>query len=182
MKKNVWIFGLVGGFISIIWFIILLSSGGTHFENGEVYGYTTMLLAFSTIFVAIKNYRDKYNEGVVSFGKAFRIGLFITLIASTVYVATWLIYYYSGSGSKFISEYMSFMLEQKKAAGASEAELALFSKEMQEFAVMYRNPFFNALITYMEILPVGVLISLIAALIMKRKKKTDGEIPLDQPV
>lgn len=171
MKKNVWIFGLVGGFISIIWMFVLLASDKPDFENGEVYGYTTMLLAFSTIFVAIKNYRDKYNDGEISFGKAFRIGLYISLIASTVYVGTWLIYYFSGAGDDFIRQYSEFALEQKKAAGATDAQLLQFSREMKDFGVLYSNPFFNALITYMEILPVGVLISLIAALIMKRKKK-----------
>lgn len=141
------------------------------FDNGMLIGYATMLLAFSMIVVAVKNYRDKYNDGAITFGKAFRIGLWISLIASTIYVITWLIYFYT-SGTNFLEEYSAYYLDQMKASGASQTVIDAQAAEMKEFGRMYQNPFFNALMTYMEILPVGLLLSVIIALIMKRKPKT----------
>jgi hypothetical protein len=170
MRKKVFLFGAIAGVIAIIWMIRLMFESKIDFENGELIGYATMLLAFSTIFVAVKNYRDKQNEGVISFGKAFRMGLGITLVASTIYVVTWLIYYYA-SGTDFLQQYGAYYTEQMRSSGASEAAVQAQMKEMETIVQMYQNPLFNALFTYMEILPVGVLVSLIAALVLKRKQR-----------
>lgn len=171
MRKNVWVCGVIGGLISIAWLLYLpFQDSIMDTDYGMLIGYATMLLAFSLIFVAIKNYRDHYNGGVISFGKAFRIGLFISLIASTIYVLAWVIYYFT-SGTNFIEEYSAYQIDHLKSAGASPAMIEAEVAKMKEFAQLYQNPFFNALITYTEILPVGLLLSLIAAFVMKRKQK-----------
>jgi Protein of unknown function (DUF4199) len=174
MKKIVIVCGLIaGGIVSammIITMAIYTSTG--NFENGMIYGYASMLLAFSLIFVGIKNYRDKYNNGIISFGKAFKIGLFITLIASTMYVIVWLIDYYFFIPD-FGEKYAAHMLEKLKASGASEIEMAKQTKEMASFSEMYKNPFFNALMTYSEIIPVGLIVTLISSLILKKKIKAN---------
>ena len=96
MKKNVIVYGLISGVAIAVWTVISIgycySSGS--FEGSMVLGYGAMLLAFSLIFVGVKNYRDKYNGGIISFGKAFTMGLYIALIASTIYVLAWMIDYY----------------------------------------------------------------------------------------
>jgi hypothetical protein len=170
MKKIVLVCGLIAGSIvsamMIITMAIYTSTG--NFENGMIYGYASMLLAFSLIFVGIKNYRDKYNSGIISFGKAFKIGLLITLIASTMYVVVWLINYYYFIPD-FGEKYAAHMLEKLKASGASEIEMAKQTKEMASFSEMYKNPFFNALITYSEIIPVGLIVTFISSLILKKK-------------
>jgi hypothetical protein len=173
MKKIVMVCGLIAGLIVsamlVITLVIYKSSGD--FEHGMIYGYASMLLAFSLIFVGIKNYRDKYNHGVINFGKAFKIGLFITLIASTIYVIVWLIDYYffiPDYGEKYAAQ----MLEKLKASGASQMEVAKQTKEMASFSEMYKNPLFNALITYSEIIPVGLIVSLVSSLILKKKINT----------
>jgi len=127
-----------------------------------------MLLAFSLIFVGIKNFRDRHSDGIISFGKAFRIGFFICLIASTFYVVTWMIYshYYPG----YMEQYTAHTLEKMRAAGATQAAIDKEAADMASFTNMYNNnPFFKALLTYLEVLPVGLLVSLVAALILKRK-------------
>jgi hypothetical protein len=175
MKKTVLIYGLIAGLISTSLFIglmILGKAGHDDFENGEIYGYTLMILAFSMIFVATKITRDKHNGGEISFGKAFRVGLYITLIASTIYVIVWLIDYYCFIPD-FAEKYGAHVIEKLKASGAGQAEIAKQSAEMAKFSEMYKNPFFNAMITYTEILPVGLIVSLISASILKRKKKTE---------
>ncbi len=171
MKKNVIVCGLIAGFISTAWMFGLMITGSSDqmdFDNGMWIGYASMLLAFSLIFVAVKNFRDHHNGGLITFGKAFKIGLLVTLIASTVYVLVWLVDYFYFIPD-FSEKYAAHFIEQKRAEGASEETIALHTKEMAEFSRLYKNPLFNALITYTEILPVGLLISLVAALILKRK-------------
>ncbi|WP_462254797.1 DUF4199 domain-containing protein [Ferruginibacter sp.] len=172
MKKIVIVCGLIGGLIvSVLMLIsIALCYKSGNFEDGMLYGYASMLLAFSLVFVGIKNYRDKYNSGFVSFGKAFKTGLFITLIASTIYVIAWMIDYYVFMPD-FADKYAAHMLEKLKADGASLAEIAKQTKTMDNFSEMYKNPLLVALFTYAEILPVGLIVTLISAFILKRKIK-----------
>ncbi len=173
MKKTVIICGLIAGLISTSMFIGLMILGKADhddFENGMIYVYTLMILAFSFIFVGTKITRDKHNGGTISFGKAFRVGLYITLIASTIYVMVWLVDYYVFIPD-FAEKYAAKAVEKLKASGASQVEIANKTAEMARFSEMYKNPFFNALLTYSEILPVGLLVSLISAWTLKRKRK-----------
>src|SRR4029078_1237394 len=99
MQKNIFIYGLIAG---IVVSVLMLSSvnylshceGNVDYGTSMLIGYASMLLSFSLVFVGIRNFRDKYNEGVISFGKAFKIGIIIVLIASTIYVVAWLVDYY----------------------------------------------------------------------------------------
>lgn len=170
MKKVVLVNGIIAGLIVSVLMVastLYFKSSGDH-ENGMIYGYASMILAFAFIFVGIKSFRDRYNNGLISFGKAFKIGLLIALIASTFYVATWLVEYFYFFPD-FAEKYAEVELAKAKAAGATEAELAKQTAEMASFAKWYKNPLFNALMTYAEILPVGLLVSLVSALLLKRK-------------
>ena len=180
MKKIVLVNGIIGGFITAGMFLVTM---GLYHKNGDFEGgmwfcYASMLLAFSLIFVAIIRFRDKYNGGAVSFGKAFRIGLYITLIASTIYVVTWLIDYYVFIPD-FAEKYAEAAINKLKAAGATATEIASTTKQMDSFKEMYKNPVMVILFTYLEILPVGLLLSLVAALILKRTPKPVIEIAGD---
>ncbi len=173
--KNILIYGIIAGFI--VSSLMLLSvnymshcEGNVDFETGMLIGYASMLIAFSLVFVGIKNYRDKYNDGIISFGKAFKIGIMIVLIASTIYVIAWLIDYFFFIPD-FMEKYSTHMLEELKASGATQLEIDKQVEEMASFSEMYKNPFFNAMMTYMEILPVGLIVTLISSLILKRKTK-----------
>ena len=172
MKKIIIINGLIAGLI--VGAMLLITAGiylkSGNFENGMLLGYATMIVAFSMIFVGIKNYRDKYNDGIISFGRAFKIGILITLIASTIYVVVWLFDYFFLIPD-FEEKYAAAMMEKLKASGASQAEIAKQTKAMASFKEMYNNPFFNALVTYMEIIPVGFIVTLISSFILKRKVK-----------
>ncbi len=170
MKKIILTYGLIAGAITMVSITIAtVFHDQIGFDKGIYVGYSMMLFAFSMIFVGIKNYRDNYNQGVVSFGTALKMGLLITLIASTIYVLTWLVVYYNFMPD-FMDKYAVYEIDKMKAAGASTAEMINHTKEMADFAVMYKNPFVNAGMTYMEILPVGLLVSLICAFILKRNQ------------
>jgi len=171
MKKIVIVCGSIGGLIVAAMMAITMGiyykSG--NIENGMLVGYASMLIAFSLIFVGIKSYRDKHNAGAISFGKAFKVGILITLVASTFYVVAWLVDYYCFMPD-FMEKYSASKVNELKAAGASAEKIASEAKEMAWFTENYKNPFFIVLFTYIEILPVGLLVTLIAALVFKRKK------------
>lgn len=178
MRRNIIIFGLIAGVITISWTISFITMDTNHFseesmENGMIYGYLSMILAFSLIFVAVKNYRDKYNSGAVSFGKAFKIGLGITAIASTIYVLVWLVCYFNFFPD-FMDKYADYAIKQMEKSGKAVAEIEAERKKMEDMKVMYRNPVFTIMFTYIEILPVGLLMSLISAAILRRKPKLDA--------
>jgi hypothetical protein len=173
MKKNIIIYGLIAGLIVSILMLIMVNylsycEGNVDYSTSMLLGYASMLLAFSLVFVGIRNYRNKYNQGVISFGKAFKIGILIALIASTLYVIAWLIDYYFFMPN-FAEKYSTHMLDHLKASGASAMEMDKQTKEMAEFVRMYKNPLFVVITSYAEILPVGVVVTLISALLLKRK-------------
>lgn len=173
MKKNILVYGLISGLIVSTLMLLSINNlshceGNVDMGTSMLIGYASMLLAFSLVFVGIRNYRDKYNNGIISFGKAFKIGILIVLIASTMYVVAWQIDYFYFIPD-FMDKYSAHSINELKASGASQAEIDKQVKEMADFAIMYQNPFFNALMTYMEILPVGLLVTLICSFILKRK-------------
>lgn len=171
MKKTVLIFGLISGSI-VTAFMVYASTAcykNADFKTSEVVGYAGMLIAFSFIFVGIKNYRDKFNNGVISFGKAFKTGLYISLIASSLYVGVWLIEYYLFMPD-WLDKYCTHVINAKKAGGVSSTEVDKTISQMASMQEMYKNPLFVILFTYVEVLPIGIIISLISALILKRKE------------
>ncbi len=171
MKKLVLRYGLLGGlFVAAVLATATLYSYSTgRFEGSMVLGYASMLLAFSLIFVAVKQLRDKHHGGVISFGKAFKAAILITLVTSTMYVLTWLVCYYFFMPD-FMQQYSAYMMQKAATDGSTTFEIAMQAEQMKTYADMYKNPLFVVLLTYMEILPVGVLVSLVAALILKRKR------------
>lgn len=177
MKKIILTYGLISGLIASIWmFFISTLSTDKMMELGMVIGFATMIVAFSFIFIAITQFRNKYNMGVISFGKAFQIGALISLIASTIYVLTWMIDY-QFYVPDFYEKYTTAVIEKMKQAGATQAKLDETLKTMQNEGELYKNnPLYRAGVTYMEILPLGLVISLIAAAILKRKKKKDEAV------
>lgn len=169
MKKVILVCGLIAGFILTAMMVVstALCYLNDNFEGNMALGYASMVLAFSVIFVGIKNYRDTYSNGLLSFGKAFKIGLYITLIASTMYVIIWLIDYYFFIPD-FMDKYTAHVLKEAKIAGASSAEMATKTQEMENYKEMYKNPALVILFTYLEVLPIGLVVSLICALFLKK--------------
>jgi hypothetical protein len=178
MKNNTLKFGIIAGFISSIWFMLAMLTGihdKVDMTIGMVIGFSTMIAAFALIFVAVKKQRDQSSTGGINFGPAFLTGLYISLIASTFYVLIWLLSSYTVF-SDFTEKYTKMEIDNLKKAGASEQAIAAKTKEMAEFSENYKNPVVRAAYTYMEILPVGILVSLIAAAILKRKPRQEASV------
>lgn len=173
MKKNVLVFGLLYGLI-VTAFMIYSSVNcyyNANFKSNEVVGYAGMLIAASFIYIGIKNYRDKFNNGAITFGKAFKIGLLITLVASTFYVLVWVIEYYVFLPD-WMDKYCTHLITEAKAAGDNQVKMEKTNELVDTYKKIYSNPFYVVLATYVEVLPIGLIVSLICALILKRKSKT----------
>ena len=170
MKKIIFVYGTIAGLIvgGLMFFSTSYFCSKGDFDGGLIYGYTSMIIAFSMIFVGVKSFRDKYNGGTIKFGKAFKIGLFISLIASTIYVISWLINYYCFMPD-FMDKYAAVMITKAQASGITADQLAKKTAEMAQMKEWYKNPLFVILMTYVEILPVALVVTLISALILKRK-------------
>ncbi|MCE3294629.1 MAG: hypothetical protein K0R65_343 [Crocinitomicaceae bacterium] len=175
MKRNSLVFGIISGLIISAFMgtsMAIMSCGSSNpdsMNNSMIIGFSAMAVAFSFVFVGIKNFRDKQNGGTITFGKAFLLGLMITFIASTLYVITWGIEFHFFMPD-FIDKFAEIQIQQLKDAGMSGAALDQASREMETTIHNYKtNPFYFAMFTYMEILPVGILITLISALILRRK-------------
>lgn len=164
MKKNILVFGGISGLILGLFIIFV-----TAFHTGNaVWGYSAQVIAFSFIYAGVKNYRDKYNEGLISFGKAFRIGLGITLIGATAYVILWCIDFYCFIPD-FMDKYAATLIKEARNSGLTGAALDKRIAGINQIRALYKNPVMVVLFTYAEVLPVGIFISLLTALILKRK-------------
>ncbi len=181
MTRLILIFGLIAGVIvsgvmalSMIWVNNHSSAEvGGDMEYGMFIGYASQLIAFSFIFVAIKTFRDKYQAGSITFWQGCKIGLIISLIGSTMYVITWA-FIYNFVMPDFMVQFSTAAIESAKAAGKSEAEIAAISKEMAGYAAIYKSPFGFTFYTYIEILPTGILVTLISSLILWLSRKKQG--------
>ena len=128
-----------------------------------------MVLAFLMVFVGVKSYRDSVVGGSVTFGRALKVGLLITAVATVCYVATWELIYYQ-LAPDFGDKYAAYAVEKAKQSGAPDAEIAAQVQKMMEFKEMYRNPLVNIALTLLEPLPVGIVFTLVAAGLLSRKR------------
>jgi hypothetical protein len=171
MKKIVLTFGLMSGAIIAGMTAVTLPlcmNGTIPMESGQVIGYSVMVLSFLSIFFAIRSYRDKEAGGTITFGRAFKVGILVTLVGCAVYVISWEIVYYNFLPD-FAETYSAHMLERLRASGASAATLAAEEVKMARFRELYKNPFFNVGMTFLEIFPVGLIVTLVSAAILRKK-------------
>lgn len=176
MKRIVLTYGIIGGIIVSAMMFLTLGSGNHDFDNGLWIGYTTMVIALSTIFFAVKAYRDKHLAGAITFGKAFVLGLYITLIASTMYVASWMVIS-ATSEQDFMEQYYEHEKARLESSGVAAEQMKAELQEIRDFQELYKNPAVKIGSTYMEILPVGLLISLLCAAILKRRDRLGLHVP-----
>jgi hypothetical protein len=176
MRKTVLTFGLIAGAIlSVMMLLTLPFLDRIGFEKGEMIGYTTMVLAFLMVFFGVRAYRDNVAGGELGFGRALKVGLLITAVASVCYVATWQLIYYK-LAPDFGEKYAAHQIETARQAGASAAELARKRDEMAEFQEMYRNPLVNIAVTFLEPLPVGLVLSLVTAGVLGQRRRRNGTV------
>ncbi|HEY4839123.1 MAG TPA: DUF4199 domain-containing protein [Candidatus Acidoferrales bacterium] len=174
MKKTVITFGLISGAISSA-----LMLGTTSFvdrigfDKGYILGYTAIVLSFLLVYFGIRSYRDNVAEGHITFGKAFAVGICITLISCVFYVATWELLFKT-MFPDFMDKYAAYTISKAQASGLSAQALQAQIAEMQQMKVMYANPLYNVLLTFIEPFPVGLAITLLSAAVLRRKARPES--------
>jgi hypothetical protein len=169
VKKTILTFGVISGVISSILMIASVPfMKRPDFDHGYVLGYTTIVLSLLLTFFGVRSYRDNVGDGKITFGKAFLVGLAITVISCMFYVVTWEVIYYNFMPD-FMDKYGAHVLQKMQASGATAAAIQEKSEEINKLKVMYKNPLFNAAMTFIEPFPVGLVITLLSAAVLRKK-------------
>ena len=164
MLNNILKNGIFGGIVAAVVMIAMVfyMKANPGVQPSAVIGFISMLLAFVFLILGIKEQRE-INNGSLSFGKAFLTGLGISFVISTIYVLTWLVIYYNFFPD-FMDRYSEMVLRNTEPA-----ELAIKTTELNQMKEWYKSPVMVILLTYMEIFPIGIVITLIGSLIFKKE-------------
>jgi hypothetical protein len=170
LKKIILTFGLISGVL-----ISLMMGLTIPFQDklghGYLIGYTTIVLSMLLSYFGIRSYRDNVGNGQITFGKAFAVGISITVISCLCYVVTWEIIYFNFMPD-FMDKYGAQVLQKMQSSGATAAAIQQKSEEFNKLKIMYKNPLFNAAMTFIEPFPVGLVITLISAAVLRKKTQS----------
>lgn len=172
MRRVIITYGLISG--AIVSGLMLASmpfweNGVLNFDNGEVVGYTTMVISLSLVFFGIKSCRDYVYHGSITFWQGFKVGILITLIASFMYAVTWEICYHT-IASDFTEKMAQHYVDKARNDGKTAEEVAVVVEQMESMNEWYKNPALRFVITLTEILPVGIVITIICALLLRNRE------------
>jgi hypothetical protein len=170
MFKVILRYGIIAGLIvatPMVWLMATVKAGDDNPLGGMLAGYLTMLLALTAVFLGIKHYRDRELGGAIRFLPAFGLGLGISVVASLMYVAAWEVSM-SISEFNFIAWWSSQIMEG--ARGGTPEQMAKAASDVRDFTAMYNNPLLRMSMTFAEIFPVGLLVSLISAAVLRNSR------------
>jgi hypothetical protein len=169
MKKIVLTFGLISGLIiSVLMDSSLLLADKIGAGHSMALGYTIMVASFLLIYFGIRSYRDNNLAGQISFGRAFACGILIALITTVCYVATWEVLYFNFM-PHFMDGYWAAQIAKVQSSGLDPAAAAAQVAAIQRSQQLYQNPLVNIAYTFIEPLPVGLIVTLISAAVLRRK-------------
>jgi hypothetical protein len=171
MIRKILSYGTVAGLIvGVPLFAITVAlNGHPPLPYGVALGYLTMLIALSAVFAAIKRQRDVELGGVIRFWPALGLGLGISVVAGILYVLAWEAAL-AVTHMDFAGSYAAALIEQQKARGVTGEALARFVADMDRFKVQYANPYYRLSMTFAEIFPVGLLVSLVSAALLRNSR------------
>jgi hypothetical protein len=169
MFRLILAFGLAAGVVAILPMSYLAAGSDSETAHSYVVGYAVLLLALSLVFVGVKRYRDRVLGGAIRFLPALGVGLAISAVAGVVYVIGWEITL-PITDYALVYDYAASMIVLNGSGGASAAELAKVAADMAAFKVQYMNPLVRLPMTFAEIFPVGVLVSLVSAALLRNSR------------
>jgi hypothetical protein len=167
------VYGGLAGIIAIVLIILSMTLDLPSHAHSMWFGYLLMIAALSLIFVGVKRYRDVECGGIVRFGRAFGIGVAIAAVSALVYAAGFELFL-AVTGSNFMDQYMAdysaTTIAGMRADGASQTAIAATMRELDGMAQMMRNPLYRVPMVFIEIFPVGLLVALVSALILRNPR------------
>ncbi len=174
MRKTILTFGLISGAISAaLMSTNMLLANKVSYDHGLYLGYTVIVLSMLLVYFGIRSYRDNVGAGQITFGRAFAVGLGITVISCLLYVAAWEILYFNFLPG-FMDKYGAHEVQKLTAAGASPAAIQAKVEQFKKYKEMYDNPLMNAAMTFIEPFPVGLLMTLISSAMLRKKRQGQG--------
>jgi hypothetical protein len=177
MKRTILTFGLISGALSSLMMVATMPfMDKIGFDKGYVVGYTSIVLSFLLVFFGIRSYRDNVGNGQITFTKGFAVGISITLISCIFYVVTWEILYFTLLPD-FMDKYDAYVVGKLKASGASATAVQAQAEQLKRLKELYKNPLINAAMTFIEPFPVGLLITLLSAAVLRKKAQLQPAQP-----
>jgi hypothetical protein len=175
MKKVVLTFGLIAGLIigGLVWVTaVLVDRGVIGFNRLEFVGYASMLIALSMVFFGIKSYRDNSAPRTLKFWKGVQVGVLISVIASVLYWGGAISYGIVNPGfdERFMKQFTELKVVKLQEQGAPQAQIDAAKAEVDMMAGLFKNPVLFFLVCMMEILPVGIIVTLVSAALLGKKE------------
>lgn len=178
MTRIILIFGIAAGLVVTVPMDLLMTYAEQgHGATSMLTGYLMMVLALSLVFFGVKRLRDHERGGVIRFVPALLAGLGISVVASVIYVIGWEITL-AVTDFAFVDTYSTAAIDAARAKGASAADVAAVIAQMDEFRRQYANPLIRLSFTFIEIFPVGLLISLISAALLRNSRFLSAKQPI----
>lgn len=171
MFRKVLSFGAVAGLLVGVplFGLTVAMQGHPPLRYGVLIGYLTMLIALSTVFVAIKRHRDVDLGGVIRFWPAFGLGLGVSVVASIFYVLAWEAAL-AWTHMDFAGDYARALIAEQQAHGVTGEALAKFTDAMARFKAQYAQPFYRVTVTFAEIFPVGLVVTVVSAGLLRNSR------------
>lgn len=170
MMRYALTYGMLSGFVIVATALAAVTTMGQNHLLGSVWvGYLVMVLALTMIFVGVKRYRDVDHGGVIRFVPALKMGLGIALVAAAIYILVWEIYL-AATGYRFMDDYLAHIASQHQAAGMPAAEIAREMAGWDGMRAGYANPLIRVPLTFAEIFPVGLVVALVSAALLRNPK------------
>jgi hypothetical protein len=175
VKKVIFVFGPIAGIIVFVLAMIIMAlckGEIINFDNGDFFGYSAMVIALSMVFFGVKSYRDNYLKGVITFWKALWTGLLISLVASVTWSVLSEIHYQIApeANEQFMNKYCDYQVEKLKSSGATQLEIDAQITEIEQMRELHKNPLIRFLMTVALLMPVGIVIPIICAAILRKKE------------
>lgn len=169
MARIILVYGLISGLIIIGGVIATLIFPGGAPHSSVWLGYLIMLLGMSAVFMGIKQHRDQNLGGVIRFLPALGVGLATAVVASLAYMLVWEAYL-AATNYQFMDQYIAATLGAARAEGQSGEAYRQLETQMREMAVQYQSPLYRLPMTFAEIFPVGLVVSLISAALLRNTR------------
>lgn len=164
------IFGSIIGVVVIAFMLVVMLAFCTDdLGSSELMGYAVMLAVLSLVFIGIKRFRDSEHSGVIKFTQAAGVGIGIAVVAGVFYTISWEFFLHA-TDFAFVETYSASLKAGIEAEGLGADERAAKLAEIDASMANYGNPLFRIPITFIEIFPVGLVVALISAFILKNPK------------